>query len=163
MRTNNMKFETSEKIVLRFAWGFASSVLLLLLVGLLLLVMGFAGASFAQEYHNQERSRLQAKRVTLSFRLPKRRMSRPWKRSSEQERKSLRRATKSRTSSNASSSAKNTRRCTVWSESPTEARCCTSAQKTGPFPIPSGLKERRMVLRFRDRYAGNYVPKNRRE
>jgi hypothetical protein len=49
MRTNDMKFETSEKIVLGFAWGFVSSVLLLLLVGLLLLVMGFAGASFAQE------------------------------------------------------------------------------------------------------------------
>jgi Protein of unknown function (DUF2950) len=49
MRTNNMKFETSEKIVLGFAWGFVSSVFLLLLVGLLLLVMGFAGASFAQE------------------------------------------------------------------------------------------------------------------
>ena len=49
MRTNDMKFETSEKIVLGVAWGFVSSVLLLLLVGLLLLVMGFAGASFAQE------------------------------------------------------------------------------------------------------------------
>jgi Protein of unknown function (DUF2950) len=49
MRTNDMKFETSEKIVLGVAWGFVSSVLLLLLVGLLLLVMGIAGASFAQE------------------------------------------------------------------------------------------------------------------
>ena len=49
MRTNDMKFETSEKIVLGFAWGFVSSVLLLLLVGLLLLVMGFSGAGFAQE------------------------------------------------------------------------------------------------------------------
>jgi hypothetical protein len=49
MRTNDMKFETSEKIVLGFAWGFVSSVLLLLLVGLLLVVLGFAGASFAQE------------------------------------------------------------------------------------------------------------------
>jgi len=49
MRTNDMKFETSEKIVLGFAWGFVSSVLLLLLVGLLLVVLGFAGSSFAQE------------------------------------------------------------------------------------------------------------------
>jgi Protein of unknown function (DUF2950) len=49
MRTNNMTLETSERIIVRFAWGFASTVLLLLLVGLLLLVMGFAGASFAQE------------------------------------------------------------------------------------------------------------------
>jgi hypothetical protein len=49
MRTNNMTLETSEKIIVRFAWGFASTVLLLLLVGLLLLVAGFAGSSFAQE------------------------------------------------------------------------------------------------------------------
>ena len=49
MRTNNKTLETSERIVVKFAWGFASTVLLLLLVGLLLLVMGFAGASFAQE------------------------------------------------------------------------------------------------------------------
>jgi DUF2950 family protein len=49
MRTNDMKFETSEKIVLGFAWGFVSSVLLLLLVGLLLVVLGVAGSSFAQE------------------------------------------------------------------------------------------------------------------
>ena len=49
MRTNDMKFETSEKIVLGFAWGFVSSVLLLVLVGLLLVVLGFAGSSFAQE------------------------------------------------------------------------------------------------------------------
>jgi hypothetical protein len=49
MRTHNMTTETSEKIIVRVAWGFASTVLLLLLVSLLLLVMGFAGASFAQE------------------------------------------------------------------------------------------------------------------
>jgi Protein of unknown function (DUF2950) len=49
MRTNNMTLKASEKIIVRFAWGFASTVLLLLLVGLLLLVMGFAGSSFAQE------------------------------------------------------------------------------------------------------------------
>ena len=46
MRTNNMKLEA---FMVRVAWGFASSVLLLLLVGLLLLVAGFAGSSFAQE------------------------------------------------------------------------------------------------------------------
>jgi len=49
MRPNNMTLETSEKIIVRFAWGFASTILFLLLVCLLLLVMGFAGASFAQE------------------------------------------------------------------------------------------------------------------
>jgi hypothetical protein len=49
MRANNITLETSEKIIVRLAWGFASTVLLLLLVGLLLLVVGFAGASFAQE------------------------------------------------------------------------------------------------------------------
>jgi hypothetical protein len=45
MRTNNRKLEAFTVSV---AWGFASSVLLLLLVGLLLLVAGFAGWSFAQ-------------------------------------------------------------------------------------------------------------------
>ena len=43
MRTNNITLETSEKIIVRLAWGFASTVLVLLLV------VGFAGASFAQE------------------------------------------------------------------------------------------------------------------
>ncbi len=46
MRTNNMKLEA---LTVRVAWGFASTVLLLLVVGLLLLVAGFAGSSFAQE------------------------------------------------------------------------------------------------------------------
>jgi hypothetical protein len=49
MCTNNMTLETSEKIFVGLAWGFASTVLLLLVVGLLLLVAGFAGSSFAQE------------------------------------------------------------------------------------------------------------------
>jgi len=46
MHTNNMKLEA---FTVRVAWGFASSVVLLLLVGLFLLVAGFAGSSFAQE------------------------------------------------------------------------------------------------------------------
>jgi hypothetical protein len=46
MRTKNLKIETFAE---RFAWGFASSVLLLLLVAFLLLVVGYAGASFAQD------------------------------------------------------------------------------------------------------------------
>jgi Protein of unknown function (DUF2950) len=46
MRTNNMKLET---FTVRLAWGFASTVVLLLLVGLLLLVAGLAGSSFAQD------------------------------------------------------------------------------------------------------------------
>jgi hypothetical protein len=46
MRTNNMKLEA---FMVRLACGFASVVLLLLLVGLLLLVAGFAGSSFAEE------------------------------------------------------------------------------------------------------------------
>jgi len=45
MRTNNMEFET---FTVRLAWAFASTVFLLLLVGLLLLVAGFAGSSVAQ-------------------------------------------------------------------------------------------------------------------
>jgi hypothetical protein len=46
MQTNNMKLEIFR---VRFAWVFASTVFLLLLVGLLLLVAGFAESSFAQE------------------------------------------------------------------------------------------------------------------
>ena len=46
MRTNNMKLEIFH---VRFAWVFASVVVLLLLVGVLLLVAGFAQSSFAQE------------------------------------------------------------------------------------------------------------------
>jgi len=46
MRTNNMKLET---FTVRFAWGFASTVVLLLAVGFLLLVAGLAGSSFAQD------------------------------------------------------------------------------------------------------------------
>jgi hypothetical protein len=49
MRTNNMTLETSENIIVRFAWGFASTVVFLLVVGLLLLVAGLAGSSFAQD------------------------------------------------------------------------------------------------------------------
>jgi hypothetical protein len=46
MRTNNMKLEI---FTVRFAWGFASTVVLLLAVGFLLLVAGLAGSSFAQD------------------------------------------------------------------------------------------------------------------
>jgi hypothetical protein len=45
MQTNNMTLETFETFVVRLACGFASAVLVLLL----LLVMGFATSSFAQE------------------------------------------------------------------------------------------------------------------
>ena len=44
MRTNNMTLET---FIVRLAWGFASTVVFLLLVGLLLLVAGLAGSSLA--------------------------------------------------------------------------------------------------------------------
>src|SRR5271167_4627737 len=46
MHTNNMELET---FTVRFAWGFASTVVLLLVVSLLLLVAGLAGSSFAQD------------------------------------------------------------------------------------------------------------------
>jgi len=76
MRTDNMKIET---FTVRVAWGFASTVVFLLVVGLLLLVAGLAGSSFAQD--------LQPKNVLVScgsqrrslFRLHKRKMGRPWK------------------------------------------------------------------------------------
>src|SRR5882672_1193604 len=46
MHTNNMKLET---FTVGLAWGFASTLFLLLLVGILLLVAGFAESSFAQD------------------------------------------------------------------------------------------------------------------
>ena len=46
MRPNNTKLET---FTVRLAVGFTSTVLLLLLVGLLLVAAGFAGSSFAQD------------------------------------------------------------------------------------------------------------------
>ncbi|HZW92428.1 MAG TPA: DUF2950 family protein [Candidatus Eremiobacteraceae bacterium] len=46
MRTNNMQLEA---FTVRFAWGFASIVFLLLVVGFLLFIAGLAGSSFAQE------------------------------------------------------------------------------------------------------------------
>ena len=49
MHTNNMTLETFETFTVRPACGFASSVLLLPLVGLLLLVVGFTGSGFAQD------------------------------------------------------------------------------------------------------------------
>jgi len=48
IRTENMTLETGENIIVGFAWGFASTVVFLLVVGLLLLVAGLAGSSFAQ-------------------------------------------------------------------------------------------------------------------
>jgi hypothetical protein len=49
MSANNMKLETLETSTIRLACGFASTALLALLFGLLLLVVGFQGSSFAQE------------------------------------------------------------------------------------------------------------------
>jgi len=48
MRTNNMKIETLETFMVRLAGGFASTILLLLLLGLLV-VVGFGNSGFAQE------------------------------------------------------------------------------------------------------------------
>ena len=48
MRTNNMTLETTETSIVRLARGLASAVPLLLLLSLLL-VVGFAGSSLAQE------------------------------------------------------------------------------------------------------------------
>jgi len=45
MHTGNMKLEGFK---VRFAWMFASTVLLLLMVGILLVVVGYVGSSFAQ-------------------------------------------------------------------------------------------------------------------
>ena len=48
MRTNNMTLETMETFIVRLACGFASSILLLLLLALLLAV-GLVHSSFAQD------------------------------------------------------------------------------------------------------------------
>jgi Protein of unknown function (DUF2950) len=48
MRTNNMKLEAVENFTVRLAYGFASRVLVLYLLGLLFFV-GFANSSFAQD------------------------------------------------------------------------------------------------------------------
>jgi Protein of unknown function (DUF2950) len=48
MRSNNMKLEALETFTVRIAYGFASAVLVLFLLSLLL-VVGFAKSSFAQE------------------------------------------------------------------------------------------------------------------
>jgi Protein of unknown function (DUF2950) len=50
MRTNNMKLEELEIFIMRLAGGFASTILLLLLLSLLV-AAGFAKSSFAQESH----------------------------------------------------------------------------------------------------------------
>ena len=49
MRANNMNLEAFETFAVRLACGFASTIVLLLLMTLLLLVAGFAGSSFAQD------------------------------------------------------------------------------------------------------------------
>jgi len=50
MRTNTMKLEELETFIVRLAGGFASTILFLLLLGLLVAV-GFAKSTFAQESH----------------------------------------------------------------------------------------------------------------
>jgi hypothetical protein len=49
MHTNKMSLETLETFTVRFAWGFASTILLMLLLLALLLATGLASSSFAQD------------------------------------------------------------------------------------------------------------------
>jgi hypothetical protein len=49
MRSNNMNLEALETLTVRLACGFASTVVLLLLITLLLFVAGFVGSSLAQD------------------------------------------------------------------------------------------------------------------
>lgn len=49
MRTNNMNLEVLETFAVRLAWGYASTIGVLLLVTVLLLVAGMVGSSFAQD------------------------------------------------------------------------------------------------------------------
>jgi hypothetical protein len=48
MPTNNMKLEAFETFTVKFAWGFAAIIFLMLLLSAFLFVAGFAGLSFAQ-------------------------------------------------------------------------------------------------------------------
>jgi hypothetical protein len=52
MRTDNMKLETLERLTVRLACGFACIAVLVLLLSMLLL--GFAGTSFAQELQSKK-------------------------------------------------------------------------------------------------------------
>ena len=132
MRQNNMTLETSETNHRGGCNGFASTVLLLLLVGLLLLVMGFAGASFAQESPQQRTFSSPVEASDALFQAAQKQMSRYG--SYPRSRKGGYFVTgRRRLSWSASSLVKSTRRCTVWFESPMEARCCTSERKTGLF------------------------------
>jgi Protein of unknown function (DUF2950) len=49
MRTNTMKPEAPERFTVKLARGFTFTILLLLIIGLLLVVVGLADSSFAQE------------------------------------------------------------------------------------------------------------------
>jgi hypothetical protein len=125
MRTNTMKIEALETFSVRLACGFASSALVLFLLGLLLLV-GFAKSSFAQEAQPK------------TFGSPGEATSALFEATQKEDERTLEAilgAGKEVTSSSdeiedkwsASSSPRNIRRCTAWSENLTEARCCTSA------------------------------------
>jgi uncharacterized iron-regulated membrane protein len=163
MRTNDMKFETSEKIVLGVAWGFVSSVLLLLLVGLLLLVMGFAGASFAQESPQPRTFSSPGEASDALFQAAQK--------EDEPALEAILGAGKEVTSSRDDVDDKLERerfsqKYQEMQPSGPRARWQHGAvHRRGKLAIsdPSDLKERLVVFRFRDRHTGNFVPKNWRE
>ena len=146
MRTNNMKLEA---FTVRFACGFASTVLVLLLLGLLLLVAGFAGSSFAQESQPRTFSTPGEASDALFQAAQK---------EDEPALESILGAGKEVTSSSDEEEDKLEREqfCQKYQEmhrlvqEPDGSTVLYIGAENWPFPIPLGLEERRMVLRFRD-------------
>jgi len=136
MRTTNMTLET---FIVRLAWGFASTVVFLLLVGLLLLVAGLAGSSLAGSSFAQDSQ-------PRTFSSPTEASDALFQAAQKEDESALEAilgAGKQVTSSSDEVEDKLEReqfsqkyqQMPVWCKSPTELRCCTSAQKTGLSPF----------------------------
>ena len=93
--------------------------------------------------------------LTLSFRLPKKKTSRLWKRSSEPGRKSLHRATKWRTNSNASGSAKKYQEMHRLVREPDGSTVLYIGAENWPFPIPLVSKNGAWYFDSKTGIAGN--------
>jgi len=159
MRTDNMKIET---FTVRVAWGFASTVVFLLVVGLLLLVAGLAGSSFAQD--------LQPKNVLVSAEASDALFQAAQKEDGPAL-EAILGAGKEVTSSSDEAEDKLERE--QFSQKYQEMHRLVQeldgttvlyiGAENWPFPIPLFSKNGAWFFRFQDRRAGNVVPKNWRE
>ena len=161
MYTNDMKLEALETFSVRLACGFACTIILLLLLGLLLLT-GFAEQSFAQEPQPKAFSS-PAEASNALFQAAQR--------EDEQALEAILGAGKEVTSSSNEVEDKLERE--QFSQKYQEMHRLVREDdgstvlyigaENWPFPIPLVLKERCVVLRFQDRHGGNQVQKDRRE